>query len=434
MVNQYPERRAQRSRLPGRVPEREFGRSCPLHEETDVVFVGHPHAPEHLHRLVGNVHVRLGTLGLGQRHQAGGFRALGIDGTRRGHDGRARQLAVDEQARGPMFQGLEGSDPDAKLLALAQVGHRHLERLLHAAQHLAAKRHRRTVDGLLEHAAARVRTAEQRIGSEFNVERNQRGATRIHACLALAGDPLRVAGHEEETDPRGLARLARRAGCHDEAVGHVAVEHRRFRTAQVPTVTLGRGGGGDVSAIPTSTLLLESQGKNRLPRHEGRKPSLLLGLRPRQRDRLSSQERRKKRLGQKRTPRGFHDEHHLRVAQAATAHGLGEHDAHPTEFGHLGPETPGKNPARRRHRATPGFAKTALSSARKSTAVFAISSWSSERTISMLACLRVGIRRQSGSPRTCFAMMFNCTSEVPPSMVLPRERSHSRVRSISSSP
>jgi hypothetical protein len=79
------------------------------------------------------------------------------------HDGRARELGLDEETRGTMLERLEAADRDPELHARLQVVERHRERRRHSADHLRAEPGRAGVDHALEQAKPALRCAEARV-------------------------------------------------------------------------------------------------------------------------------------------------------------------------------------------------------------------------------------------------------------------------------
>src|SRR5207249_1691822 len=133
-------------------------------------------------------------------------------------------------------------------------------------------------------------------------------------------------------------------------------------------------------------------------------------------------DRRQHGLRHEAAPHLLHDDHQVAVAEPEAAVLLGQDDARPAEPGHLAPER--AREAVRVGRVTQRPDALQGRAPRDELA---------RRVLEELLLFREDQVHQSGSPSTRLAMMSSWTSEVPPSIELPRERSQSRVILSSSS-
>src|SRR6266702_4044820 len=169
--------------------------------------------------------------------------------------------------------------------------------------------------------------------------------------------------------------------------------------------------------------LLPGECQETFPRGHGGEVLAALRVGAAEQDRVRAEEDgRQHRLRHEAAPELLHDDHQVPVAEPEAAVLLGQDDARPAEPRHLAPE----------------LAREAVRVGRVAQRADALQGRAPRDELACgvleeLLLFREDEVHQSGSPSTRLAMMLSWTSEVPPSIELPRERSQSRVTLSSSS-
>mgnify|MGYP003561795415 CR=1 FL=1 len=109
-----------------------------------------------------------------------------------------RELDFDEHARRSMLERLKRSDQDAELSTRLEIVERHLERRLHAAEHLRAQCDSRAIDDGGEHLDAGPFGADQRRRGHLAVSQSNHGdVTQVNPLLPPCLEPRRPAWNEK---------------------------------------------------------------------------------------------------------------------------------------------------------------------------------------------------------------------------------------------
>src|SRR5262249_22935776 len=207
-------------------------------------------------------------------------------------------------------------------------------------------------------------------------------------------------------------------------VGGLAVENVHLAPAQRPAVARALGTGLDLMKRVATRRLLMRAPPEPLAGDHGREMRLLLRLAAAEQQRGRPEEQRADdRLGNQPTAQLLEHDHQVDPAEPGAAVRLGYDDAEPSEPSHLRPQLAREALAVRLVAQRPDALERRLPLHELA-----------GRPLQDLLLLDQGERHgQSGSPSTFLAMMLSWISDVPPSMVLPRERSQSRVSCSSSS-
>ena len=304
------------------------------------MLVGHADAAVHLDALVRRQHERVGTARLGQRHQQREVRIAGVRGAGRGHDGRAAQFDVHEDAHRAVFERLERADGGAELFARLEVGERVVEHLTHAAQHLRAQTDRRQIDDRCENPQPVARGTEYGVAPDLDfVEMNQRRGAAVHTGLRRRGQAGRIRGDEKQAQAVSVVRLARGPSRYDQQIRVSAVEHLDFFARQNPRLASPFGTRGDAVQVVAAARLLISDGNDLLARGNARQPRPFLSVVTSVCQQLAAeQDGREKRLRRQGTAHGFQHDGQVGQAHARAAIIFGNQDARPAERAHCAPQ------------------------------------------------------------------------------------------------
>src|SRR5258708_7847460 len=212
------------------VAEHQVNHGQPLEIVADRKLVGDAHAAMHLHRALAAELARLADLHLGARRRLAAHDGILVVDLERGHQGhRARFLGVGEAVDHAVLQHLELADRHAELLARLDVLERGGVDRIHAAGGLGAERHDGSRDRVLDHREGAIDLAQHRVGADRDLVEGELGGTlRVLRRVVTPREAFRLAVDDEQGEPLLLARAARGAGEHDDAVGGRRVVDHTF--------------------------------------------------------------------------------------------------------------------------------------------------------------------------------------------------------------
>ena len=318
------------------VAEGELQRPGSLHEEADVVLVGHADSAVHLQGLVRDQDQGVGAAGLGVRDLKLRVAVTGVERSGRRHGGRPGQLDLDEHLRGPVFERLEGPDQHAELAAGLEVLDRALEGLRHHAEHLAADGDRGPVHDSTQRLQGAADVAQDAAGSHLDtVQPDNRRVAGVDPLLSHNLEPVGGRRNEEE---RQTVVAALRSGRDQEPVRADTADHLDLLARQGPASAVRlRSGLDPVEPVPASRLE-QSRRQALLPVDQWRQPcgSLFRGAGVGDQP-AAEDDRRHERLGRQAPAHCLRDENRFRHAHAEATMTLGKRNAEPAEVGHLGP-------------------------------------------------------------------------------------------------
>ena len=205
------------------------------------------------------------------RHDQRRLRRVFVHGLQRAEHERARELDVDVEFRGAMLQRLEFADRAVELPALLEVGERALEHGVSQSEQLRRDHRAPEVEHFIEHRAGGVHFAQYRVRLDAHADEAQaRCVVRVGHQRAL--DVYPGGARIDEQQRQAALRSARR---HDEAVGHMAVEHEGLRAVQAQAVAVARRRGRN-GIRPVLARLVDRNGDHHFGRGDrGQKPGLL---------------------------------------------------------------------------------------------------------------------------------------------------------------
>ena len=272
-----------------------------------------------------------------------GLRIVGtrrVEASRRGHDARARELELDEDARGAVLERLEGADAHAELLALLEVGHGELEGLGHAAEHLGAQARGRHLDRRLDHGSGTALLAHQRAGAHLDAaELDECCSPRVDAPLPLERETGRAGFDQEQRDAVAVVGPTGGSRRNEDAVGARRIEDLLLRPVDAEARAGAFGPRLDVVDRVAGTRLLVRQREPPFASRRPGEPGLLLRFAPGRRERAARQQyRRQERLGRQVATERLQHHHELRETHPRSAVLFGNGDANPAELGHLLPQ------------------------------------------------------------------------------------------------
>ncbi len=328
--------------MEGVVAEQLLRDAHPLHVQTDVEIVGHAHAAVHLHAFLHRERGAHAGTGLGQCRVARGVGLVGGQRLLRLDDGGPRDLDLAVQVRGAVLQCLESGQRAAELLALLDVAHRALEGLVARTHHLAGQRHATGVEHCVEQRTAGTHAAEHCIGADADaVEADAGRVVRIDHHGALDVDARGLGVDQEQRHAFGVVIGAGGASCHDQLVGHMAVDHQQLAARQREAAAIGRGPQCDAIGTVLGALVAGQRDHDLAGGDPGQPGGLLGRVAAAHQCRGGQHRGGQEGRGHQVAADGLHDGAGLHGAQAQAAMGLGHQHAREAHLGKAAPEVNG---------------------------------------------------------------------------------------------